>query len=571
MEYLVGQIGKTVDLNENGCYVGVDFGTTNSILSYLDIRKMDESSVNVETIAFKESVDQMEYIPTVVTYDTKNGSHTIGRAAKSNVGRRNKESYDCFKLQLGQNFRKPLCEGGKTAEEVTYAYLEELLSNFKRQRGITMIDRIVATIPETWFRETSNRTARENIRGIYEKLGYQREQVHLQSEPVAACAYYCWRYFAALKKAYQGHIMVVDYGGGTLDVTLCEVSDGFTIKVLERCGAGEYKETNGCAGVAFDEEVTKKLCEEYGLSLDKNQFAIFRNCFEQEKITHMKRPETEEKLENYYMNEDFYIDEELFGVNCGFNNYDVNCGHLGEVFEKINIPPLADAVDQMKAFFPMHHVEEENGERFQVLLIGGFSNFYGVEYKVRQAFGSEPSDEDDRFGSYWLENRGRVNIFVKEDRSLAVSKGAALIAADVVSVDPTCPYNIGISIFHGGMNPDEGEWLNITLLEKGKSLKDCMVPQFYNKKFTVNNNIAHVKLPMFLDDGRPDGKGMYCFSLDKTVSDIFPNINKDGNQYAIGISMDSDIVPFLHIRDDKEENVISLQGLMERLAVRVVD
>lgn len=568
MEYLVGQTGKTINVNKNGCYLGIDFGTTNSILSFLDIKEFNDGSVNVEAAAFRESVDQMEYIPTVVTYDKKKGGCTIGRGAKRNVGRKNMESYDCFKLQLGQNFRKPLRENGKTAEEVTCVYLEELLNKFKKQQGVTVIDQIVATIPETWFRESSNRTARENIRGIYEKLGYKREQIHLQSEPVAACAYYCWRYFETLKKAYQGHIMVVDYGGGTLDVTLCEVSNGFTIKVLERCGAGEYKDTNGCAGVAFDEAVTKTICEENGLTLDENQFSKLRNRFEQEKITQTEV--VEKKLrDGYYMDEDVFRDEEVFTVEYQEEDYEVNCGHLGEAFERINIPPLTDAVNQMKEFFPMHQVDEENGDRFQVLLIGGFSNFYGVEHEVRKAFRSEANFNDNRFGTYQLEDGRRVSVIDKADRSLAVSKGAALIAADVVSVDPSCPYNIGITVVKQGMSMTVGEMVDFIILEKGRALKDCMAPQFFDKKIVILNQ--NVKLQMFLDDGRANGKGMVRFLLDKDCSDIFPNINVSGNQYMIGVSMDSDMVAFLYIRDDQEENVISLQSLIERVSVRVAD
>lgn len=568
MKYYVEQIEKTVDIDTNGCYIGVDFGTTNSTLSYLDIKETSQSNVRLETIAYRESLEQTEYIPTVVTYNNKDQSYTIGRSAKNNIGKRNMESYDCFKLQLGQNFKKTLKGKEKTAEEVTYLYLEELLNNFKKQVGIMVIDKIVATIPETWFRENSNRTARENIRGIYERLGYRRDQIHLQSEPVAACAYYCWCYFEKLKKAYHGHIMVVDYGGGTLDVTLCEVSNGSEIKVLERCGAGEYKDTNGCAGVAFDEAVTKKICEENNLTLDVDRFSRLRNRFEQEKIIQTKKVEKYLK-EIYYTDEDVYEEDEdeIFSIEYNEEDLNVTGGYMGKAFKEINTTPLSKAISQMKEFFPVHDVKEEDGNIFQILLIGGFSNFYGVEHIVRKAFKSETNFEDKRFGTYQINGR-YLNIFERTDRSLAVSKGAALIAADVISVDPVCPYNIGITVVK--MNLSTGEWedTDVILLEKGKSLKNSMIP-FYANKFTVMNQNA--KMRMFMDDGRIDGKGIERFSLDKNCGDIFPNINISENQYEIGVSMDTDMVIFLHIKDSKEENVISLQSLLERISIRIID
>lgn len=82
MKYYVEQIEKTVDIDTNGCYIGVDFGTTNSTLSYLGIKETSQSNVRVETIAYRESVEQTEYIPTVVTYNNKDKSYAIGRSAK---------------------------------------------------------------------------------------------------------------------------------------------------------------------------------------------------------------------------------------------------------------------------------------------------------------------------------------------------------------------------------------------------------------------------------------------------------------------------------------------------------
>lgn len=567
-DYYVEGIHKNVKIDPDECYIGIDLGTTNSTLSYLDIRKREEDYIQVETEAYRESVEQAEYIPTVVAFNQKNGMCSIGRAAKKSIGKKGMDAYDCFKLRLGRDFDLPLHEKGKSAGEITYVYLDELLKKFKEDRGIQEISKIVATIPETWFRESSNRIARENIKALYQKIGYEKDQIILQSEPIAACAYYCWCYQKKVNCLYEGHIMVVDYGGGTLDVTLCQVTNGSVIKVLEHCGSGEYNKTNGCAGVAFDENVTEKICMENQIDLHRNEpkFDKIRNKFEEEKITHTK--EVREYLEQYYVDEDTYGEDAVFQIDYSEEEIDVYCKQLGRAFDEVNKKPLLEAVEQMKNFFPVHGVNADDGKCFQVLLIGGFSNFYGVEHAVRQAFGSAPNWDDNRFGTFIKENGEKIQVFAKEDRSLAVSKGAALIAADVITVDPACPYDIGITAVK--QDPDTLDYIDtdIVLIAKGENTKNGAVKYIPQK---VEVSMQSGKLRMFRDDKRPNQEGMERFVLDKSCAEVFPNINVAGNKYSIGISVDNDMIITLHIKDSTTKVETSLQSLLERISVRLVD
>ena len=76
----------------------------------------------------------------------------------------------------------------------------------------------------------------------------------------AASAFFAYNFRQMTKKNFEGNILLVDYGGGTLDITLTNVAaddgDSVEIKVLERTGAGENEEGKvGKAGIVYMETV----------------------------------------------------------------------------------------------------------------------------------------------------------------------------------------------------------------------------------------------------------------------------------------------------------------------------
>lgn len=198
--------------------IGFDFGTTNSMISFYNAETK-------ELDCFQPSPTAGCYIPTVVSY--KGDETIIGSLAKSNSTKKGFETYEHFKLRLGKDAKNVIENRSKTPNEVASDYIRTLLDQYIEKQNIGALDGIVMTVPETWFREASNRTARENIEEIYRNLGYDTEcQFQLESEPVAASGYFCYCYEKQNKKPYDGHVTVIDYGGGTLDITLCEITNG---------------------------------------------------------------------------------------------------------------------------------------------------------------------------------------------------------------------------------------------------------------------------------------------------------------------------------------------------------
>ena len=533
--------------------IGFDFGTTNSTISFYN-----EETKSLD--CFQMSAGSTEYIPTVVAY--KGEDYSIGDIAKKNMTKKGYESYEHFKLRLGQDAHEIICGKSKSPIEVTSDYIKRLLEEYKTNQNISEIDAIVMTVPETWFREASNRTAREHIESIYKKLGYNVEtQFQLESEPVAAAGYFCWSYANSKEKnpdskPYDGYITVVDYGGGTLDVTLCRVENGERIQILERCGYGEYNHTNGCAGVAFDEAVIERVCEKNSIDISKDDRKFIKLCstFENEKIAETKH--ITEMMKMYYSDSSIVEDEVLLTLEYEDDELSVYCEDLAESFSKINKPVLDESLKQIQSYFKVHGVDSGSQEHFKVLMVGGFSNFYCVEEIVRNAFGSRTGLADKRFDQ----------VFTVNNKSLAIAKGAALIAQKVVKVEHTCTHNIGFIVVRPD---DEDRWIDtdICIIEKGMKLGEASEPIYAPNKVQVRLKSGVFRI--FLDDGRSDGSGRTQAALDESVGELFPNMDDITNEYQIGFSVDKNLIPTLHIRDKNGTvNNVLLNSLLARISVR---
>jgi len=534
--------------------IGFDFGTTNSTISYYN-----EESDKIES--FRVRAGDADYIPTIVAYNkSKNNEVSIGKSAKSNITNlKNFEVYEHFKLLLGKYADKVIEGKTKTPTQVTYDFIKTFLDEYKETQKIDKLEGIVMTVPETWFREESNRTARENIEGIYKNLGYSDSEFQLESEPVGAAIYFCRSYKIKEKKEFTGYITVIDYGGGTLDVTLCKAMNDGKIKILERCGYGEYNETNGCAGVAFDEAVIEKLICDKKLTLKKGgpKFIKLRNSFEEKKIIECEQ--ITKDLKDYYDDPAIVEGDQIFSLdyNDDGETLDICCKDLDQCFNKVNAPKLKESLEQIKQYFPVHKVDSKAPENFKVLLVGGFSNFYAVEKVVRESFNAKSGDIDKRF----------EQPFEIRNRALAISMGAALIAAGEFDIEHTCTYSYGY-VRYGTNKSDELVPSYITVIEKGINIKTLDKPIFANEKEYVRYKGG--KLRIFMDDGCPDNAGRKAYALDESIKELFPNVDdNDGNKwYQIGFSVSKRQIPTIHIKDKYgKETKTSLNKLIEKIGI----
>ncbi len=232
--------------------VGFDFGTTNSMASVV---------VRNKVITF---LDNGQPIPSVVSFE----------GGKVEVGRKAHDKLTSAGLGVqGSTVRSPKSLLGR--EEVFIegvrrdpVKMVELVLDHVRQfalgtragRNLKM-DRVVATIPINM-----NGERRALLRQAFRQAGMSVVQfVH---EPLAALYGFLRSVNDAndLTKRYNGKLLLVfDWGGGTLDLTLCRVLDGLLVQVAN------YG-TEEVGGDLFDEalrnEVEKRSSATLGLGSD---------------------------------------------------------------------------------------------------------------------------------------------------------------------------------------------------------------------------------------------------------------------------------------------------------------
>lgn len=215
---------------------GIDFGTTNSLISVI---RSDPETKRLAPFTFLEN--GMPH-PSVIWYS---GSTPV-------VGRRAMDQLSELGLGVfGDIVRSPkmylgsptgISVGGVTrhATDVVADLLHHLRTDaLGRKYGDNPFERAVVTIPVTMRGQ-----ARAELRQAALKAGIRVHQfVH---EPLAALYGHLRsrQDFRQELASLEGHLVLVfDWGGGTLDLTLCQVRDGVMTQVLnagDRDVGGDY-------------------------------------------------------------------------------------------------------------------------------------------------------------------------------------------------------------------------------------------------------------------------------------------------------------------------------------------
>jgi len=182
----------------NNLTIGIDFGTTNTVISFY--KKNPE--------IFKDSIK--DTIPTKIFFDTQ---ISCGNYIPIELDGNSKMILSNFKTKLGSGFEFDY--NNKTLTDIDiitifFNHLKELLVN----RFPNTIFNSVLTVPSNF-----NDNQRTILMSIAKKVGFK--VLRLINEPTAAAFAY------GLNNMEEGKILVVDIGGGTLDMTLLEIDDNF--------------------------------------------------------------------------------------------------------------------------------------------------------------------------------------------------------------------------------------------------------------------------------------------------------------------------------------------------------
>ncbi|GKT09146.1 Hsp70 family protein [Desulforhabdus sp. TSK] len=522
--------------------LGLDFGTTNSTLSYLD------PSRKVIECYRMGGADGSPYIPSFVSYDVSDGSICIGDSARINEGDSDYKIFSRFKMLLSEDRQEKLERYGyehQSPRDCAKAFVEYLIQNYCQEQNIeSSIENVVITVPEIWVRE-GRHASRECLKEICQELGLPVRR--FLSEPVAAAVYFAHCFREQYGRSFDGHVLVCDYGGGTLDLSLSKV-EAERISVLECTGKGYDSQTLGKAGVAFDEATVMAVYERLkGMRLSRTEqtFPGFMREFEERKIK--LRKHVDKILEQYLKNKT--VNKKAFEVN----SVEFKASDLADAFNLVIKSELLDALTEMKSYLDEHQVDCNDSDRFRVVMVGGFSGFYLVQQTVREFFGSETT-EDQRFNS----------CFTVEDTALAISKGAALIANEMFSIDPVCPITVGLMVWKDD-GTGEYKFTEIPFLKKGVKISQYLASVFLKglARFSIDPRNRKLPITIFLRDKR----GRWRISLEKAVDRLLPNAHQQGNQWKIGFSVDENYLFTFHAVDlSGSVQETPLGALLEKVA-----
>lgn len=194
--------------------IGIDLGTTNSAIA---------TYKNGNVIIHKNPIGFSETLPSVVSFKGK--KTLIGNKARERFLINSENTFSSFKRKMGTDelYFISILEKEISPIELSTLILKEL-QNF-------LIDEphnqsAVITIPASFNTIQSNAT---------KKAGYLAniQEVVLLQEPIAACVAYSNSQGLTLEKEEKW--IVYDFGGGTFDVSLAQVSDR-ALKVLDHKG-----------------------------------------------------------------------------------------------------------------------------------------------------------------------------------------------------------------------------------------------------------------------------------------------------------------------------------------------
>ena len=220
--------------------VGIDLGTTNSLIAYFD---GDHAKVIPNRLG-------ENLTPSVVSVDEE-GIVYVGKTAKERKMLYPDQTADVFKRNMGSSKVFTLGTRKFSAEELSSLVLKSLKEDAEHYLGCT-IEVAVISVP-AYF----NDLARNATKNAGELAGFHVERII--NEPSAASLYYQCR-----SQMEDAVMLVFDFGGGTLDVSLVECFDNI-VEILAVSG------DNHLGGSDFDRLIADMFWKSCGLS--ENRFS----------------------------------------------------------------------------------------------------------------------------------------------------------------------------------------------------------------------------------------------------------------------------------------------------------
>ena len=379
--------------------LGIDLGTTNSVVSYM------QEDGKVKVIPNPEGHNTT---PSVVSFKA-NGEEIVGDSAKRQIVT-NPDTVYSIKRKMGTDYKVKInCINKSFTPQEISAKVLAYMKKYAEDNIGHEVKKAVITCP-AYFNDAQRQATKDagTIAGL--------DVVRVISEPTAAALAY------GIENDKDQKILVFDLGGGTFDVSILDIGDG-TYEVISTSGDSEL------GGDDWDHAIQNWLLSEIkketGVDLSSNKMALQRLKDESEKakITLSSSLEAIITLPYIAMNENGPVNFETKLTRAKFEDL------TRDLLRRCEDPVRKALADAKLSASDLH----------EVLLIGGSTRMPCVVELVKRMLGKQP------------------NMSVNPDE--AVSIGAAIQGGvirgdlkDIVLLDVT-PLTLGIETMGGVMTP----------------------------------------------------------------------------------------------------------------------
>jgi molecular chaperone DnaK len=357
-----------------GRIIGIDLGTTNSVVSVME---------GGEPTVIPSS-EGGRLIPSVVAINPKTGERIVGKLARNQAVINPENTIFSVKRFMGRKFDDPEVQraikfvpykvsaasngdvrvhmGGReySPPEVSAMILQKIKADAEAYLGET-VDQAVITVP-AYFNDAQRNATKDagRIAGL--------DVLRIINEPTASSLAY------GLGEHKNELIAVYDLGGGTFDISILEVGDGVF----------EVRSTNGdtyLGGDNFDEIIINWIADEF----KKEQGIDLRN--DRQALQRLKEAAERAKIELSSV-----LTTE---INLPFITADASGPkHLNMQLSRAKLESMVAglvqrSIDPCKAALRDAGVEAKDIDA--VVLVGGMTRMPAVQEAVKSFFGKEPN------------------------------------------------------------------------------------------------------------------------------------------------------------------------------------
>jgi molecular chaperone DnaK len=331
--------------------VGIDLGTTNSVVSVLE---------GGEPVVIPNS-EGGRTTPSVVAF-SKAGEVLVGEVAKRQAITNPDRTFRSVKRHMGESWKSEDIDGKQyTPQEISARTLMKLKRDAESYLGDTVTQAVI-TVP-AYFDDAQRTATKEagTIAGL--------EVLRIINEPTAAALAY------GLDKSDEDEtILVFDLGGGTFDVSVLEIGDGVF----------EVKSTHGdtvLGGDDWDQRIIDWLVQQFkaaqgvDLSVDRMAAQRLQEAAEKAKVELSQVQSTQINLPFITATADgpLHLDEQL----------------TRSKFQELT----ADLIERCRTPFEqaLKDAGVAKGELNHVILVGGSTRMPAVTDLVQDLTGKEPN------------------------------------------------------------------------------------------------------------------------------------------------------------------------------------